>query len=223
MAATDQTYRNQHTLDIVFAVSRMLMLVSIVWMFWQDYFRAYKVEQRDFRDVEVAVAQQHGPAAVAGQERIQRPEAKVDNGSRSVQDNARRSRSKSRRDDVREAEEEAEGRRRLSRTSRRSYDSNISFLRHRGPRAHDRTATEIPTEGIWTADTTSSQGAKAKVNDDLRRTSRSCSKSRSTQHRRRRSPRPSAEWKKLNDRLRHPGEAGPSTSSGARRLVRDCR
>ena len=33
MAATDQTYRNQKTLDIVFAVSCVLMLLSMVWMF----------------------------------------------------------------------------------------------------------------------------------------------------------------------------------------------
>jgi mono/diheme cytochrome c family protein len=57
MAATDQTYRNQRWLDIVFGVSCVLMLVSVVWMFWQDYGREFKVEQRDFRDVESAVAE----------------------------------------------------------------------------------------------------------------------------------------------------------------------
>ncbi|MGE3808391.1 MAG: hypothetical protein AB7K24_27325, partial [Gemmataceae bacterium] len=57
MAATDKTYRNQNTLDIVFGVSCVLMLLSVIWMFAQDYFRAYKVQQRDFRDVEVAMAQ----------------------------------------------------------------------------------------------------------------------------------------------------------------------
>src|SRR5437868_15292956 len=58
MAASDQYYRNQRTLDIVFAVSCVLMLVSIVWMFVQDYDRPYKKEQRAFRDVEVALNQQ---------------------------------------------------------------------------------------------------------------------------------------------------------------------
>src|SRR5262249_27175236 len=57
MAATDQTYRSQRMLDIVFAVSCVLMLVSVVWMFAQDYYRPWKVEQRDFRDVEEALAQ----------------------------------------------------------------------------------------------------------------------------------------------------------------------
>ena len=57
MAATDQTYRNQKALDIVFAVSCLLMLASIVWMFAQDYFREYKTEQREFRHVESALAQ----------------------------------------------------------------------------------------------------------------------------------------------------------------------
>jgi mono/diheme cytochrome c family protein len=55
MAATDQTYRNQKTLDVVFAVSSILMLVSMVWMFIQDYNREWKTEQRVFRDVETAV------------------------------------------------------------------------------------------------------------------------------------------------------------------------
>ena len=45
MAASDQTYRNQRTLDVVFGVSCLLMLVSIVWMFAQDYYRPFKVEQ----------------------------------------------------------------------------------------------------------------------------------------------------------------------------------
>ena len=57
MAATDQAYRNQYSLDIVFAVSSILMLVSVVWMLWDDYRREYKTEQRQFRDVEMAMAQ----------------------------------------------------------------------------------------------------------------------------------------------------------------------
>jgi mono/diheme cytochrome c family protein len=57
MAATDKFHRNQTTLDIVFAVSSILMLFSIIWMFVQDFNREYKVEQRNFRDVEVAVAE----------------------------------------------------------------------------------------------------------------------------------------------------------------------
>lgn len=52
MAATDQTYRNQKMLDIVFAVSCVLMLVSIIWMFAQDYNREFKHVQRKFRDVD---------------------------------------------------------------------------------------------------------------------------------------------------------------------------
>jgi cbb3-type cytochrome oxidase cytochrome c subunit/mono/diheme cytochrome c family protein len=55
MAATDKTYRNQKTLDIVFAVSCILMLFSVVWMFYQDYAREFKTVQRDFRDVETAL------------------------------------------------------------------------------------------------------------------------------------------------------------------------
>jgi cytochrome c2 len=57
MAATDKTYREQKVLDIVFAVSCVLMLFSIVWMFVQDYNREFKHEQRTFRDVEEAQAE----------------------------------------------------------------------------------------------------------------------------------------------------------------------
>src|SRR5438045_2786729 len=57
MAATDQNYRNQKTLDIIFAVSCVLMLLSIVWMFWQDYSREFKRVQREFRDVDEALTE----------------------------------------------------------------------------------------------------------------------------------------------------------------------
>lgn len=57
MAATDQTYRTQKTLDVVFGASCVLMLGSIIWMFAQDYNREYKKEIRGFRDVEEAVAE----------------------------------------------------------------------------------------------------------------------------------------------------------------------
>src|SRR5271157_4642812 len=57
MAATDQAYRSQYGLDIVFAVSSIVMLLSIVWMLVDDYQREYKTEQRQFRDVEMAMAQ----------------------------------------------------------------------------------------------------------------------------------------------------------------------
>ncbi len=57
MAATDKPLRDQRTLDIVFAISNILMLLSVVWMLWQDYNREYKDDQRAFRDVEVAMAQ----------------------------------------------------------------------------------------------------------------------------------------------------------------------
>ena len=49
MAASDKPFHNQRTLDIIFAVSNILMLLSIVWMLWQDHYREYKVEQRLFR------------------------------------------------------------------------------------------------------------------------------------------------------------------------------
>src|SRR5262245_25275638 len=56
MAATDQTYRDQKRLDLVFGVSSVVLLVSTVGMFVQDYNRPWKTEQRQFRDVESALA-----------------------------------------------------------------------------------------------------------------------------------------------------------------------
>src|SRR5688572_12867787 len=56
MAATDKPFHNPRTLDIVFGVSNILMLLSIVGMFVQDHVREYKAEQRAFRSVEVEVA-----------------------------------------------------------------------------------------------------------------------------------------------------------------------
>jgi mono/diheme cytochrome c family protein len=55
MAATDQKYRNPKTLDLVFGVSCVLMLLTSLWMFAQDYNRQYKSVQREFRDVEEAL------------------------------------------------------------------------------------------------------------------------------------------------------------------------
>ena len=52
MAATDKHYRNQKTLNLVFAFSCVAMLLSILWMLVDDYKREYKKVQREFRDVE---------------------------------------------------------------------------------------------------------------------------------------------------------------------------
>jgi mono/diheme cytochrome c family protein len=70
MAATDKTYRNQRTLDIVFAVSCILMLLSTLWMFWQDYDRQYKHVQREFRDVEEAMNEYQMLAQLPSKEQV---------------------------------------------------------------------------------------------------------------------------------------------------------
>ena len=44
MAATDQHYRNQKTLDVIFSVSCGALLLSTLWMFWQDYSREFKAK-----------------------------------------------------------------------------------------------------------------------------------------------------------------------------------
>src|SRR5690349_7197132 len=57
MAATDQHYRHQKTLDIVFGVSCAALLLTTLWMFAQDYRREYKRAQSTFRDVEASMAE----------------------------------------------------------------------------------------------------------------------------------------------------------------------
>ena len=57
MAASDKPFHNQRVLDIVFAVSNILMLVSVIWMLYADYQREYKVEQREFLRVQEALHQ----------------------------------------------------------------------------------------------------------------------------------------------------------------------
>ncbi len=77
MAATDQTYRNQRTLDIVFAVSCILMLLGTLWMFWQDYDRQFKHVQREFRDVEEAMSEYQMLAQLPSQEQMTEARQKV--------------------------------------------------------------------------------------------------------------------------------------------------
>ncbi len=77
MAATDQTYHNQKTLDIVFAISCILMLLSTLWMFWQDYDRQFKHVQREFRDVEESMNEYQMLAQLPSQEQVADARRKV--------------------------------------------------------------------------------------------------------------------------------------------------
>lgn len=52
MAASDAFYRPQATLNKIFAATSALMLVTVVWMFADDFNRGYKKDQRAFRSVE---------------------------------------------------------------------------------------------------------------------------------------------------------------------------
>jgi hypothetical protein len=58
MAARDDFYRPQKTLNIVFSLSCVAMFVTMIWMFWADYAREYKVWQRQGFDVEVALLEE---------------------------------------------------------------------------------------------------------------------------------------------------------------------
>lgn len=77
MAATDKNYRSLSSLHVVFGASCLLMLVSVVWMFAQDYFLEWKDDQRLMRDVAVAVAQRQALERLPDAEKIQQIQQKV--------------------------------------------------------------------------------------------------------------------------------------------------
>lgn len=58
MAARDDFYRSQKVLDIVFSLSCVAMLLSLIWMFAADHNREYKSWQRTGREMEVALLDQ---------------------------------------------------------------------------------------------------------------------------------------------------------------------
>ena len=52
MPASEETYRRQSTLHLVFAISSIAMLLSTVWMVMADHMRPWKEVQRGFQEVE---------------------------------------------------------------------------------------------------------------------------------------------------------------------------
>jgi mono/diheme cytochrome c family protein len=70
MAASDSTYRNIKTLHVVFAVSSLVMLATVIGMFVKDFYRPWKVEQRVFFDVEEEMAKRQLLAASPTEEQV---------------------------------------------------------------------------------------------------------------------------------------------------------
>ena len=52
MPATEETYRPQPILHLVFAISSIAMLLSIAWMVAADHLRPWKEVQREFQTIE---------------------------------------------------------------------------------------------------------------------------------------------------------------------------
>lgn len=78
MAASDQYYRSQKTLDIVFAATSTFLLVSIIALFIQDYFRSWKPEQRNFRPVESGINLREAFADIPSKEKFDEARDQVD-------------------------------------------------------------------------------------------------------------------------------------------------
>ncbi len=60
MPATEQTWRNQRLMHIIFAVSGVLLLISTIWMFVADHDRSWKPYQLKFAAVEIEVNNRRG-------------------------------------------------------------------------------------------------------------------------------------------------------------------
>ena len=57
MPATEETYRSQPTLHVVFAITSIAMTLAIVWMIMADHLRPWKQVQREFHRIEDGQAQ----------------------------------------------------------------------------------------------------------------------------------------------------------------------
>ena len=57
MPATEQTWRDQKRLHVVFGISSTVLLLSTLWMFKADHDREWKQYQRTARDIEVKMTE----------------------------------------------------------------------------------------------------------------------------------------------------------------------
>ena len=86
MPATEETYRSQPTLHVVFAITSIAMLLSIVWMIMADHLRPWKQVQREFHEIETAklkATEQEKLAGAAGRStrpQIDEIDAKIEAG-----------------------------------------------------------------------------------------------------------------------------------------------
>src|SRR5262245_47824988 len=85
MAATDQLYRSQKTMDIVFGVSCGLMLLTTLWMFADDYYRPFKKVQRTFRDVEATLAEREAVDKLPDHDLVKQKNAAVRRARRDLE------------------------------------------------------------------------------------------------------------------------------------------
>ncbi len=142
MAASDQTYRNQKSLHLVFAISSVAMLVSTIWMFWDDYNRPFKKVQRDFRTVEAEVAKRTLLASAPTPDRreaVVQAEKEVAQ-AREIQNAVRRLAD----DDVKALKTKQFKAEKARADKKAEYDSLMSFynieIEHKGPETHEAQA-----------------------------------------------------------------------------------
>src|SRR5437867_3139130 len=149
MAATDKTYRDQYQLDMVFALTSIAMLGSIILMMIQDYNREYKSEQRLFREVEVAVAQRGALDRLPNEAEFE--EAKKEVAAAAQQKEAKESDLKTLRSEVAELLPQRDRLEQQFQAVKAKLESRISFydieIDHNGPESKtaQKYASDIQT------------------------------------------------------------------------------
>ncbi len=84
MPATEETYRSQPTLHVVFAISSIAMMLVIVWMIMADHLRPWKNFQREFHHYEEAKLKAAEKEKVRQQ--AEKSQAKIDQLTKQITD-----------------------------------------------------------------------------------------------------------------------------------------
>src|SRR5947209_16414027 len=91
MPATEETYRSQRALHVVFAISSIGLLLATVWMIMADHLRPWKTVQREFQDVETAkLARSEQEKLKEQQDKSQRELDQIDREIAQARENARK-------------------------------------------------------------------------------------------------------------------------------------
>ncbi len=174
MPATEETYRKQPYLHIVFAISSVAMLLSIVWMVMADHLRPWKQVQREFHKVEEAKLEKAKADRLAEQQK--KSQAQIDDLNAKIE--AAEQSADAHRSELREIDNEIqhlEGEFTLldnqKRFQKAELDSKRSFYDGMIDRGEDRQArlyrvgTIEPAEAVYDKLSLEHEAAQKKLNE----------------------------------------------------------